>query len=233
MNKKLKKWYNARIDLLKAERDLVIESLSINDNTTSRKQESDFDKSDIAKKTSMRVVPKRTQPTKRFSGPDPTIPKQGKSPINLDVDEIIRLREKGWTLKRIAKRFKVSAPTIGNRLKQAGWAPPKRESPIPHTKKTTVRKNRSGLPSEMLGFIKGQLPNQTLSSKQMQEYFDSNPEKTVSAKFSEMSMWLTDIGASWRIGKRPFVLKSRNKTKLKAAKLSDFHVWRNNRYGKN
>ena len=223
MNKKLKKWYNARIDLLKAERDLVIESIKISDNTKTS-----------AKKTkpTMRVVPKKKQPSTTFSGPDPTIPKQGKSTLNLDIGEIIRLREKGWTLARIAKRFKVSAPTIGNRLKKASWAPEKRIVK-PHLKATPVRDSpKEPLSEQMLTTLKKELQDRSLTTEEAKLLFSEYNDKTISSNFSMMSMWLTEIGATWRIGKRPFVLKSRNKTKVKQAKFADYIKWKDTRYKK-
>lgn len=230
MDKKMKKWYNARIDLLKAERDLVIESMKVSDNTksTTKKTKTDFNKG----AASMRVIPKKKQPSTTFSGPDPTIPKQGKSPLNLDVDEIIRLREKGWTLKRIAKRLKVSAPTIGNRLKKASWAPEKRIVK-PHLKASPVRDSpKAPLSEQMLTTLKKELIDRSLTTEATKTLFSEYNDKTVSSNFSMMSMWLTEIGATWRIGKRPFVLKSRNKTKVKQAKFADYIEWKDNRYKK-
>ena len=239
--KKMKLWYEARINLLEAEMELELEKMSARGPSIPILKP--VSKSKVEKRTpAIRVITKKSQP-KRISHSTGSSRQRRSNYKKLDIDEIIRLKDLGYSQKHIAEMMDVSAPTIGNRLKANSEkphvatiqldAPSLRESPNAHLKSKPKRYTKN-VSKAIFGFtVEELLDNCEMTTERCISAFPDFNVKSVASAFSAISMFLTDIDGTFRrIAGRggKVTLVPKNMDKIKNSTLFELHTWRQERY---
>lgn len=228
--RKTKVWYEARINLLHAEMELELEKLKGAPIRKVLVPATDFNKSD----TETRVVAVEAHNVRAHMREIPN-----KRRKQLDIEEILRLRNLGYSQKAIAETMGVSQPTIGSRLKEhldSGFVEtraPEVRSVVPHQKERP-RTHTPNVSQRVLALVKTSLlSDEEITALDIEEQLEDVGKKSIASAFSSISMCLTDLGGATRRvqgrGGRVHLLPKSKKI-IKKFSNFDLHKWKKERY---